>query len=710
MSLKDLNLKTNYESGVDDLIEDFYVPALEKAVEYDRIAGFFSSTSLAISSRGISGLISNNGKMRLIVSPRLSAEDIESIKKADSEPEKILSESMIDEIENIEEFLTKNYVHALGWLIARGLLEIKVAIICNDKGDYLDYKEVQKKGIFHQKVGIIKDADDNIISFSGSINETANGWLNNVEEFKVFKFWQYGQREYCEGDINKFKDFWNNKRKNVKIIDIPEAVNKFLIDNAPRDISEIINIKNYIKLKHKEDEYKKLGLFNYQDEAVQMWLKNNKRLICEMATGTGKTRTAIGCIIKAISEEKPIAIFVVCPQNTLSLQWKTDIDLIGVTHDASIIVDATNRNWRHELEGKLLDIAIGLSRTLIIYTTHKTFSSDDFMNIIIRNKKNTTYMIIGDEAHGLGAGRTSKGLIEHYDYRLGLSATPKRWYDDLGTRSLYSFFGDQIFEFSIKQALNTINPITQKTYLTDYLYYPVFCTLTEEELERYEELTYKITKMTNSAKNDDKKSQVLENLLFKRASIHKSAENKYTVFEDILLKIDAIQDLIVFVSHEQIDKITNTLSIRNIRSHKFTEKEGNTVKKKYDGKTERQYIIDKFKEKKYQALVAIKCLDEGIDIPSAERAVILASSTNPREYIQRIGRVIRRHKDKSRAIIYDVIIKPDFKRMNKELLKLELKIFSKEMNRTLEIAENAMNNVEATKKVYDVFEEVKRWG
>lgn len=710
MSLQDLNLKTNYESGIDDLVEDFYIPVLEKAVEYNRIAGFFSSTSLAISARGIAGLINNKGKMRLIVSPRLSLEDLESIKKAENQPDKILSESLISEIDKIEELLTRNYVYALGWLIARGLLEIKVAIICNEKGEYLDYKEVEKKGIFHQKVGIIKDSQDNIISFSGSVNETANGWINNVEEFKVFKYWKYGQREYCEGDIKKFKDFWDNDRKNVRIMDVPEAVSKFLIEKAPRDINEIINIKEYIKVKYRENEYNRLGLFKYQDEAVQMWLKNDKRLICEMATGTGKTRTAIGCIIKAINEENPIAIFIVCPQSTLSLQWKNDIEFIGVPHDGCSIVDGTNRNWRRELEGKLLDIAIGLYKTIIIYTTHQTYSSDDFTNIITKNKKSTFYMIIGDEAHGLGAGKAKKGLIGQYDYRLGLSATPKRWYDESGTKALYSFFGEQIFEFSIKQALNTINPITQKTYLTNYIYYPIFCTLTEDELELYDELTYKVTKMTTSAKSDDKRAQILENLLFKRASIHKSAENKYKVFKDILSKICEVQDLIIFVSSEQIDKVTNMLSEYNIRFHRFTEKEGNTVKKKYDGKTERQYIIDKFKEKKYQALVAIKCLDEGIDIPSAERAIILASSTNPREYIQRVGRVIRRHQDKSLAVIYDVIVKPDFKRMNKDLLKLELKIFEKEMNRTFEIAENALNNVDAIKKVYDVFGEVKKWG
>jgi len=148
MSLRELNLKTSYETGIDNLIDDFYIPVLENAVEYNRIAGFFSSTSLAISARGINGLINNNGRMRLIISPQLSSEDIDSIKSACEDPERILSNSMISEIESIEDYITKNYVYALGWLIARRLLEIKVAIICNENGEYLDYKQVEKKGIF----------------------------------------------------------------------------------------------------------------------------------------------------------------------------------------------------------------------------------------------------------------------------------------------------------------------------------------------------------------------------------------------------------------------------------------------------------------------------------------------------------------------------------------------------------------------------------
>jgi superfamily II DNA or RNA helicase len=294
--------------------------------------------------------------------------------------------------------------------------------------------------------------------------------------------------------------------------------------------------------------------------------------------------------------------------------------------------------------------------TLIIYTTHRTGGSNDFINIIESIGVNIPICFIGDEAHGLGALEAKKGLLNIYRYRIGLSATPRRWFDDDGTEMLYSYFGYKVFEFTIADALNTINPLTGKPFLVNFYYHPRFISLEDYELEEYQKLSSRISKMSLYKSGSDEYQKKFENLLFARANLEKNAENKYYELEKILDSFYTLEDTIIFVSDEQIAKVLRILKDRKIIAHRFTQKEGTIAEEKYSGRSERQYLIDKFKEGVYQGLVAIKCLDEGIDIPSASTAIIMASSTNPREYIQRIGRVIRQAPGKHRAHIYDFIL------------------------------------------------------
>lgn len=257
------------------------------------------------------------------------------------------------------------------------------------------------------------------------------------------------------------------------------------------------------------------------------------------------------------------------------------------------------------------------------------------------------------------------------------------------------------FTFTIEQALTTINPYTNHTYLTPYEYVPRFVTLTDDEVVRYKELSQKIIKTWGRAKNDEEAAKKLENLMFLRANIHKSAENKIFEFCKILDQLGKdISNTIVFVSPEQIDQVMSILSTRRIRAHRYTSQQGKTPEKKYGGISEREHIIKAFRAGDYQILVAMKCLDEGIDIPSAETGIILASSTNPREYVQRIGRIIRYCEGKKKSRLFDVIIEPSWERLNPQLVQIERKIFSKEMERIKDISENAVNRLQIIDAVY----------
>lgn len=704
MSFRSIDIKYSYESGEDDLVNDFYIPVLSNAKQYDRIAGFFSSSSLAVAARGISGLISNGGSMRIVACPRMSPEDIEMIEKAIMQPEEVLSRRILAEFEHIEEEFEKDHISALGWLLAKGLLQIKIALV-SSKNKFCAYSEIDERAIFHQKVGILYDFEGNSLSFSGSINETASGWLENIEEFKVFKSWENGQKEYLDNDIVKFDDFWNDRRSNVKTVDLPSAIKQKMLEYGEYFSAEAFVLKEH-KAKYtiaKRSVEEKLGLFFYQKNAVTEWKNNDYRILMEMATGTGKTRTAIACINEVLKIESKSITVVSCPQGTLSKQWRTEIEKVGLEFDESIIVDGTNQKWRINFKQAISKILVGYNSTLIIYTTHRTGGSKDFINMIESIGASVPICFIGDEAHGLGAIEAKKGLLEIYKYRTGLSATPRRWFDDRGTDMLYNYFGNKVFEFSIGDALSTINPITGKPFLVNFYYHPRFISLEDYEIEEYQKLSTRISKMSAYSKGSDEYQKKLESLLFARANIEKNAEKKYSELEKTLDSIDAIEDIIIFVSDEQMHRVMNILKSRKIIAHRFTQAEGTAPEEKYGGRSERQYLIDKFKEGVYHGLVAIKCLDEGIDIPSASTAIIMASSTNPREYVQRIGRVIRQAPDKHRAHIYDFIIKPDLQRIkNQDLAEFEKKIFKKEMNRVADMSQNAINNAETLNEVFDI--------
>lgn len=703
-SFRKLELKSSYETGEDDLLEEFYAPILKCAASYDRIAGFFSSSSLAVSAKGIAEFIKNGGKMRLIACPRLEEEDIKVMETVSISPEQFFEEKLGNVFDDLEDAFQEDHIMALGWMLANEFLEIKLAVV-NFHGRFCTVDEIEKSGIFHQKVGIFTDSSGDQISFSGSINETASGWLYNIEEFKVFRSWTE-EKKYLDKDEEKFHAFWENNRKNVTTYTLPESIKRKIIEKSRSFSIEKIVIENYRKYLDQKEKIDLLGLFFYQKDAVKKWKNNGCRLLFQMATGTGKTRTALGCMAERMAVSEKLIVITACPQGTLSLQWKKEIEDSPLVFEADAVIDGTNRKWKNDLQEMILRVDIGFYNHAIIYTTHATSAKKEFVDMIHKSSDSIRYLFIGDEAHGLGAAAARKALLERYDYRVGLSATPGRWFDESGTQILEKYFGGEMFEFSINDALTTINPVTGKTFLVPYTYWLEFVDLTEDELAEYKKISRDVHKMGNYSREPDEYAKRLERLLFKRADIVKNAENKYEKLKQILHSMDCVQDLIIFVSPEQIHRVQQIMYEMRIPSHSFTMDTGTAIESKYDGLTERQHVIECFKTGYYRALIAMKCLDEGIDIPSAQNAILMASSTNPREYIQRIGRIIRQAPGKTEAKIWDVTIRPCHKNLSDpELQEFEKRIWEKEKIRIYDILDNAQNNAEALKTLYSEMED-----
>ncbi|MBE6977870.1 MAG: DEAD/DEAH box helicase [Ruminococcaceae bacterium] len=673
MSLRDLKLDICYESDEshDQLLDNFYNPVLECATRYYRIAGFFSSSSLIVAAKGISGLIHNDGKMYLLVSPELSEEDYKTIIEHNRIPD---NSTMFDDLDF--DAIPHENLQALAWLLDAGRLEIKIVV-----------GQKARNSLFHQKVGIVFDESGDMISFSGSINETAQAWINNVEEFKVFRSWEPGQMDYLQTDLAKFLSYWKNERSNVAIAyDIPTAVREKIIKIKPRDINDLHIMRKYRKEASRKTKDNLLSLFTHQQNAVDKWISNNYSLLMEMATGTGKTRTAIGCAVEMLKQHQRLCIIIATPQLTLTQQWLLDIDELNVTVDKKITVPGnySSAQWKRELSLLLLDLSDGKINTAIVFTTHTTASSEKFIEIFRKNKYDTPTLFICDEVHAIGSALQRRAMLPEYDFRIGLSATPERMFDEGGTQQIRTYFGDNSFEFTIADALRTINPKTQRPFLNQFKYYPIFVKLTPAETKKYANYTRQIAALLQQEDYDE---EALQRLYDRRSKISKNAENKFAAFASLLDDMGPadIQDTIVFVSDRQIVQCFDIMSDKKIRRAKITESESADKIVNDEGESERQEIISQFRRHELQVLVGMKCLDEGIDIRNARVAILMSSSTNPREYVQRVGRVLRTLPNKGTSEIYDFIVLPA------EGSASGLGILEKEARRAQQIAENALN-------------------
>jgi len=422
---------------------------------------------------------------------------------------------MLTELDKLQDKFIKNHVFALGWMIANKRLEIKVAVVYDSYGNPMRCEDIQQRGLFHQKVGILRDTEGNIVTFSGSVNETASAWLDNIEEFKTFRSWHPSEQEYIEADVHKFERFWHGLPERVRIMDIPRAVKEKLVEIAPAELEEIELPQIYNRLSKSGP----IQLYSHQENAVDAWFENGNQGIFEMATGTGKTFTALGCLNRVSQNPQGLLTIVACPLQHLVQQWKREIDKFDIRYDSLIIADSSNTEWKDTLTDHLIDLAIGYKQSVMVLTTHRTFSSNDFRGIVVSNKRKFNVLVIGDEVHGLGAEKSQEGLIDEYNMRLGLSATPKRWFDTPGTRAIYDYFGGIVYEFGLREAINQINPATGQTYLTPYRYMPRFISLSPEELKEYTKKTRAIGIRFNRAKDENVKDSLLESLLFQRADI-----------------------------------------------------------------------------------------------------------------------------------------------------------------------------------------------
>lgn len=715
MSFKELNLNISYNSDKDDILSNFYIPSLSESIVYKRIGGYFSSSSFALAARGLSKFILNNGHMQLLVSHILQKNDKEILEKMYNDTN-FINEVLFKNFNSwdLENEIIKNHVMAFGWMIANGLLDLKIAITTEPE-------------IFHQKVGIMIDNENNKLSFSGSNNETFSGWKTNIEEFKVFKSWISEQNTYLESDEEKFENFWSGKSNRFIVVDSPTAVKEKLIKLAPKNLEDIKidngEINKIFDFSRNNNSTRNIILHDFQKTAVKKWTSNNYKGILEMATGTGKTYTAFGCLNMVYKRNKKVIVVISPPQLHLIKQWENELfkvveagceedfdELFNLKESDIIALGSTNQDWKRDLSNSIIDFENGNKDYLVILCTHTTLINPILIDIL--KKAENEILLIADEVHGIGSEKRRSSLDEIFTNRLGLSATPERWLDEEGTKKIIEYFGETVFQFTIKDAISTINPITGKTFLTPYEYLPYFIELTQEEKMNYIGLSKKIGKLM--AIYGKQLPDSYQHVIYQRANILKSAVNKIALIEDILKNIKEINTEISHVliycnpNDDQFEKVKMELDKIKLKYSEFTMNTGVSPMNKYDGLTEREYLLNKFSDGFFQILVAMKCLDEGVDIPSAKFGILMASSTNAREFIQRRGRLLRYSPNKNKSYIYDIIvIPPKFEEEDEKIKILDKNIYKKEMQRYKEFATIADNSAKCLLELIKAEEKFK---
>ena len=694
---------------------------LEQAKVYKRAVGFFSSSSLVEITKGIATMASNGGKIQIVASPYLSDEDIEAIQKGYAERNSIIERAILRQITGEQvDYYSMQRLNLLACLIADGILDIRIAYTEGKNGI----------GMYHEKMGLIEDGEGNIVAFSGSMNESATAMSINYETIDVFRSWgDQNETDRVRLKENAFFSIWNDSEPNIKVLEFP-SISQALIDKYRRSPPNFDLDKEQFPSKDSKIRTLKDGnieivtraigpripenisLHDYQKEAIASWVGENYHGIFDMATGTGKTFTGLGAISK-LSEDlnDKLAVVIVCPYQHLVEQWVEDIvrfnmkPIIGYS-------SSPQKDWKQRLSKAVRDQKIRVDKSFFCFVcTNATFTNSYVQEQI--SKIHSPVLLVVDEAHNFGAASYARLLDDRFTYRLALSATLERHRDEEGTALLYAFFGKKCIEYSLDRAI-------EEDKLTPYKYYPVVVHLNNDELTAYEQLSYEMSKCVIKGKNGKYKlNKHGEILALKRARIVAGASEKLDALREEIRPYIHDNNILVYcgatnVLDENADYTSSdTGDIRQIEA--VTRILGNEFGMDVAQFTSRENMETRaaIKEQfqrgdRLQAIVAIKCLDEGVNIPGIRTAFILASTTNPKEYIQRRGRVLRKAQNKPYAVIYDFVTLPrpldSVSSLTTEQAQRDLTLVKNELARIKEFGRLSQNSMDANNLIWDIQE------
>lgn len=677
MGLKEYNFRPDYNKNNNDIAEEFYLPAMRNSCLYDRVSGYFGSTIYIIAWSALREFIENGGRIRIICSPIISNADKAAMTEGYSaKNNEIIKDSLAKELEELFSLdsLLKP-ARLLACLIADGILDIKIAIPRTNM-------EPDLARLFHDKVGIFTDVVGDSVGFRGSMNETFQGLSEdgNLESIDVFPSWS-DTRDAFRVDSAKqyFERLWSGAEPHASVYKFPDALRKKLLDESNgynwrpllKEISTTLQLSR--KWRPNKKNSKKLPR-EHQIKALENWVKRGRRGILEHATGSGKTFTAICAIRDALNRN--CSVIVLVPSKELLRQWKKEIADNITDIDIKYLMCGDGHNtWKNK---GILALWTRMRRmNCITIATIDTACSDMFVKNVVSDKQ---LLLVADEVHRVGSPARRNVLNINAGERLGLSATPVRYGDPEGTNCIFSYFEGVIPPvFSLEDAIKA-------GVLTKYYYHPMQVYLNIDEQAEWNELTKIINRLIaiNTVKGVPIETIIAENTklqmkFIERARIIKQAANKVPLALSVIQKkYESGQRWIIYCDNqEQLGDVLQLLIQNRYNAYEYhSNMSGDRAE------TLKYFMMHG------GILVSIRCLDEGVDIPATTHALILASSKNPREFIQRRGRILRRYKNKYFAQLYDAIVVPE--QMHDENDKSD-SIIEAELARAIQFGEWAEN-------------------
>lgn len=650
MSFKDIDIQIRYRSDIHNFPRDFLIPVLSNTDLYKRGVGYFSTSALVQLSTGLFEMAKHGGKIQLVCSPKLSEEDIRAIEVGYKSREEIISSGLMNALREPINYFEEERLNLIATLIAEGHMDIKIAFLEDDSGFRL----------YHEKIAVFIDEDGNRISYAGSANESENGLDGNFESIYTFCSWKdQSQKDAVLLSEQDFDNMWIDSTHKLHVIPFPEIVTKKLITYRKKEVDWNIDEKEYgyksfLKSQLKFRTPDNVRLHDYQEEAVTKW-KNRYKGIFDMCTGAGKTYTALAAMVDLAGEfNEKICVFIVCPYIHLVSQWEEDV----IMWTSAPIIIAHSKSPDNQWKNSLMKAYKRFKKEgspFVCITTNDTYASDDIQQYISRFTEEQKVLLIVDEAHNFGSSQMIKVMLENIKYRIALSATIKRYMDKTGSQHIIDYFGEKCIEYSLERAIKDGN-------LVHYEYYPVPVYLTADELDKYRRLSKKLKKYIVVKAGKMKISEAGKPVIYERTRLLAGAINKINLLMQLIENYKRDNNILIYCGatniededtgeeRRQIDLVTEKLQMEYHMSVKRFTAEENLK--------ERQNIKTYFAQGMYQVVTAIKCLDEGVNIPGIKTAFIMSSSRNPKEFVQRRGRLLRKSDNKAKAIIYDFITLP----------------------------------------------------
>ena len=728
--LKQVNWSADrsYRTGTEDEPLQFYFEGLCNSTQLDLLLGYFSSAAINVLSLGFASFLYKGGTVRMVVNNILSEQDKEAIKAAKDGniDQNLLDLSDIKQLKRKLDQYSNHFFECLAWLIANE--RIQIIVIRPKSGN----------GIAHYKSGSFSDGTDTV-GFKASCNFTAYGLLENLEELDAFLSWensrsskmikrQYqdfssifsGEADFAEHinieDISvAIKDEFGGKTANELIIQEKELLEKKLERLSNKHIRKTFEkVIAHIEDISREPRFPySSGPRPYQIEAYQNWVANDYKGIFAMATGTGKTITSLNCILQEYKKTGYFRFIVLVPTISLATQWEKELT-VKFNFEEVTICSSQNNKWEDSVRDYIRNLRLGINANFCILITYSSYRMKRFQNIIkeIPDEMMKSITLIADEAHTFGSKNLLKVLPHNIKRRIGLSATPERQYDEIGKNEISIFFNAHppyyTFKYDMKKAI-------EDGVLCRYNYYPKLVELEYDELMAYRIKTIELTKFLDPTTGKYKDEPYVNNLLIQRKNIIHKARNKSNCLTDIIDEIgkDKFKYAFIYVPEgyepnyeesdievqteieETDDRIIDNYTNLLYENYKFRLR-------KFTGDTsDREEILDQFSSGKLDALLAMKCLDEGVDIPQTKIAVFCSSTGNPRQYIQRRGRVLRAYGKDKVAIVYDMIVKPflDVTNTDERHVKMEKNILANELRRLVNFAVLAENKDECLRSM-----------